>query len=486
MRFISIFVAAMLLGPSCGSAGQSGASPRKIEIKEPTPADFPELADACSPFEDFVLGNTIHVGTDDPTSTYDPERSCEPFSAKSRVVAYEENRHFICAVGDASHIFEQPQRAQDELTFVRRFIVLKPSVFVVDDVIRQASADRSLQWVLHCRNKPTVTDGRFCIADGDQELVCKRLLPTAEGVAKARVTGEGEQSIYRIGLKPQAGANEFRLLHVVHVRRAGENRAEVKSASKDENGQTVLTITATDRTFRLSLPTPGVGAGRIEIQDAGGKTIVPCRPLPSGMLPHGPDGVRLIERWDSRYRDGRIPPWDTGMVAGDLKQAVEKGAVRPCRAAVLGCGSGTNAIYLASKGFDVTAIDVAPTALNIAEAKAEKAGVRVEWVLADVLALPKLEPFDFIFDRGCYHNVRYVDATTFVESVRQLSKPGTRCLILSLNRDGPPGVREKHMRDDFSSSFDFEWLQESGIQTGKDGQNRRASWSLMLRRKDDR
>ena len=112
--------------------------------------------------------------------------------------------------------------------------------------------------------------------------------------------------------------------------------------------------------------------------------------------------------------------------------------------------------------------------------------MRVEWVLADVLALPKLEPFDFIFDRGCYHNVRYVDATTFVESVRQLSKPGTRCLILSLNRDGPPGVREKHMRDDFSSSFDFEWLQESGIQTGKDGQNRRASWSLMLRRKDDR
>lgn len=33
-------------------------------------------------------------------------------------------------------------------------------------------------------------------------------------------------------------------------------------------------------------------------------------------------------------------------------------------------------------------------------------------------------------------------------------------------------------------TFEFEWLRESGIQTGRDGQNRRASWSLMLRRKN--
>ena len=78
-------------------------------------------------------------------------------------------------------------------------------------------------------------------------------------------------------------------------------------------------------------------------------------------------------------------------------------------------GKGAVTVGDTSAGFDVTAIDIAPTALSIAEAKAQKAGVRVRWVLADVLALPELEPFELIFDRGCYHNVRYVDAAAFID-----------------------------------------------------------------------
>jgi SAM-dependent methyltransferase len=87
------------------------------------------------------------------------------------------------------------------------------------------------------------------------------------------------------------------------------------------------------------------------------------RLLPSGIMPHGPKGAALLERWDKPYRGKRVPPWDTGRVANELKKAVEDGTIRPGRALVLGCGSGTNAIYLAGKGFDVTGLDVAPTAL---------------------------------------------------------------------------------------------------------------------------
>jgi len=235
----------------------------------------------------------------------------------------------------------------------------------------------------------------------------------------------------------------------------------------------------------LALPPPGADdAGWIAVEETDGKTLVPRRPFASGVLPHGAEGMRLLERWDSAYRNGRRAGWDTGKPSPELKRVVEGGFVKPCRTAVLGCGSGSNAVYLAQRGFDVTAIDVAPTALGIAAEKAEKAGVRVRWVLADVLALPELEAFDFIFDRGCYHNVRYVDAAGFVGSLRRLSRPGTRCLILSLDRDSAPGVREKTMRDDLESSYEFEWLRDSGVE-GRDGTLRRESWSLMLQRKSE-
>jgi SAM-dependent methyltransferase len=119
----------------------------------------------------------------------------------------------------------------------------------------------------------------------------------------------------------------------------------------------------------------------------------------------------------------------------------------------------------------------------VAESKAKQAGVRVRWVLADVLALPDLKPFDLVFDRGCYHHLHYVNPAGFVAALRRLSHPGTRCLILSCNGDRPPGVREPMMRDDFSATFDIEWLRESDIRTGADGQTRRPGWSLMLRSK---
>ena len=108
-----------------------------------------------------------------------------------------------------------------------------------------------------------------------------------------------------------------------------------------------------------------------------------------------------MERWDAPYRRDRMPGWDVGRPSSHLVEAVEDGTFKPGRAIVFGCGSGTNAIYLASKGFQVTGVDVAPSALAVAAKKAGEAGVEVEWMLADVVSLPKLPPYDLVFDRGC-------------------------------------------------------------------------------------
>jgi SAM-dependent methyltransferase len=265
---------------------------------------------------------------------------------------------------------------------------------------------------------------------------------------------------------------------------ASANKIHSLKSSLERRDDTLnLSLATSDRAYQLELHRPDKAAGWISVRTADGENAVGPRPLPAGVLPHGPQGAALVERWDRAYRDGRQAPWDTGKPAGDLVRAVEEGSIKPCRTVVFGCGSGTNAIYLAQNGFDVTAIDVAPTALSIARTKAEKAGVQVHWLLANVLNLPDLQPFDLVFDRGCYHNVRYVDSAGFMASLRQVTKPGSQCLILSCNRDGPPGVREHHMREDFSESFDFRWLRESDIQTGRAGGDRRPSWSVLLRRK---
>jgi len=482
----AVLVILVAQGPVCELHGESSPAPEDGQSTSDT-GDFPALAAAYRPIDRFIIGDTVLVAKGVQASEQNPPRSCDPIPAGSRIIAFEENSRFLCATGDASHVVHTRQHVQNNKgrpAFVRRFLFLKPSVFVVDDVLRQTASDWSPRWRVYYRSAPRVAGCRLRIGDTDEELVCETLWPVAAMPQKVPVAPKASEFTYQIELEPEAGADEVRCLRVFQLRRADQDGAAAESVLENNNGCLELAITTAERTVRLSLPPPGVDAGRIAVQAADGKAIVPPRPLPAGVLPHGPQGIRLIERWDRGYRDGRRPPWDTGTPAQDLKETVEAGIVRPCRTVVLGCGSGTNAIYLAGKGFDVTAIDIAPTALGIAKAKAKKAGVRVRWLLADVLRLPELEPFDFIFDRGCYHNVRYVDAGAFVESVRRLSHPGTRFLVLSLNRDGPPGVREHHMRDDFSSLFEFQWLRGSGIRTGKEGKTRRVSWSAMLRRKE--
>jgi SAM-dependent methyltransferase len=223
--------------------------------------------------------------------------------------------------------------------------------------------------------------------------------------------------------------------------------------------------------------------GWISIKFSNGKFLIQKRPFPSGIMPHGEKGLQMIERWDRDYRNLKRPPWDTGIPDNELLEAVENGDVRRGRAVVLGCGSGTNAIYLAERGFEVTGLDISPTALGIAEKRAQEAGVKVNWVLADVLLPPILEPFDLIFDRGCYHYVRWIDAEGFAESVRRLSHPGTRFMLHSINLDGPPGVRETEIRKDFSPMWEFEWLRKSFIQSGSDASVIKPSWSVMMRRR---
>jgi SAM-dependent methyltransferase len=193
-------------------------------------------------------------------------------------------------------------------------------------------------------------------------------------------------------------------------------------------------------------------------------------------------------RWDERYAKGDIP-WDTGEPSSELLRVVAEVGIRPCRAVELGCGTGANAVWLARQGFDVSALDLSPLAIERARQRADEVGVRVGFVVADVLTPhPDLAgPFDFFFDRGCYHVVRRENVAAYLETLRRLTRPGALGLVLAGNArephdPGPPVVTEEQIRAELGELFDIVRLREFRFDhVEKDG-TRFLGWSCVLRR----
>jgi cyclopropane fatty-acyl-phospholipid synthase-like methyltransferase len=195
-----------------------------------------------------------------------------------------------------------------------------------------------------------------------------------------------------------------------------------------------------------------------------------------------------IKRWNERYEKGDVP-WDTGRPSSELQRVLVEAGIQPCRTLELGCGTGTNAVWLAQQGFDVTACDISSLATEQARRSAESAGVNVRFLLADVLH-PSAElsgPFDFLFDRGCYHAVRRDDVAGYLQTVRSLTRPGSLALVLAGNArephdPGPPLVTEEQIRAELGSVFDIVQLREFRFDPSRQFDTRFLAWSCLLRR----
>jgi 2-polyprenyl-3-methyl-5-hydroxy-6-metoxy-1,4-benzoquinol methylase len=92
--------------------------------------------------------------------------------------------------------------------------------------------------------------------------------------------------------------------------------------------------------------------------------------------------------WDASYLDGPAP-WDLGRAQPAILRLAGEGGFA---GAVLdaGCGSGENALHVASLGLHVLGVDVAETALSIAREKAAARCVDADFVAADALHLDRL------------------------------------------------------------------------------------------------
>jgi SAM-dependent methyltransferase len=146
----------------------------------------------------------------------------------------------------------------------------------------------------------------------------------------------------------------------------------------------------------------------------------------------GPDAAF----WNARFLAADTP-WDRGAPGPQLVAWCGSGALRPCRIAVPGCGSGWEVAELARRGFEVTAIDCAPAACDRARARLAAEGLRAEVLRADVLDFRPGRPFDAVYEQTCLCAIHPSSWRRYEESVAAWLRPGGTLFLMCMQAVRP-------------------------------------------------
>ena len=144
---------------------------------------------------------------------------------------------------------------------------------------------------------------------------------------------------------------------------------------------------------------------------------------------------------DKIYRDMHAGDilWNIETPPKALVELIESGKVQPAKTIDLGCGAGNYAIYLAGKGFDVTGVDISPTAIKLARENAMKKGVKSNFIVADVLGdLNEVkETFDFAYDWELLHHIFPEERKKYVQNVHRILNPKGKYLSVCFSEKDP-------------------------------------------------
>jgi SAM-dependent methyltransferase len=145
---------------------------------------------------------------------------------------------------------------------------------------------------------------------------------------------------------------------------------------------------------------------------------------------------RAGQPWDASYADGPAP-WDTGEPQPAVVRLAGEGAFA---GAVLdaGCGTGENALHLASLGLHVLGVDVAETALSRAREKAAARGIDAGFEVADALHLDRLgRTFETVLDCGLFHTFDSDERRDYVASLASVAARAGILYLLCFSDVGP-------------------------------------------------
>ncbi len=166
-------------------------------------------------------------------------------------------------------------------------------------------------------------------------------------------------------------------------------------------------------------------------------------------------------------------PWDEGLPAQELMEYFESLSSMPKRVLEIGCGTGTNAIWMTQQGCAVIATDISPTAIEAAKKKCEEARANVDLQISDIIeALPvPVGSVDLVFDRGVFHVMAPEQREAFVNQVASALNDGGYWLCLAGNADqrrdpdemGPPQLTATVLISSTEGKFELHRLERASF-----------------------
>jgi SAM-dependent methyltransferase len=164
------------------------------------------------------------------------------------------------------------------------------------------------------------------------------------------------------------------------------------------------------------------------------------------------------QRFEALYE--RLPQWEIDAPQPALTELWDLGLVRGTLLDA-GCGSGENTLFFAARGLPAWGIDIAPTAIGLARAKATARGLSSSrFLLGDALELEALGmTFDTVIDSGLLHALTDDEQRRYVASLARVLRPGGTCHILAFSDaepgdDGPRRVTRAELLAAFSRGFE--------------------------------
>lgn len=125
------------------------------------------------------------------------------------------------------------------------------------------------------------------------------------------------------------------------------------------------------------------------------------------------------------YQTGERGWPEVGPTAGVARVVKKLGPGRRKTALDLGCGEGRHKIFLARQGYSVKAVDLEPLALGKAREYVRRAGLRVEFAVANALDLRDADSsFDVVLDYGCFHHMVTRDWPRYRREIARVQRPG--------------------------------------------------------------